>query len=132
MKKLILTLAVCGLAASPSLAEPSGGTKALDVLVVRPLSLVGSLISTGLFIGTLPVTAPTGVSQEAAYLMVAAPWRFTGGRHIGEWDRYRDGLDIRGWVVDAPRQGKLVLDVVNRQCESGTQLAQGTAPGVAP
>ena len=126
MRKLILVLLVCGLASSPSFAEPSGGVKALDVLLVRPLSLVGSVISTGLFVGTLPLTAPTGVSEEAAYAMVAAPWRFTGGRHIGEWDRYKDGRDIRGWSLDAPWRGRLVADIANQRCEPGTQLAKGT------
>lgn len=125
MKKLILAVLVCGLAASPSLAEPSGGEKALDVLLVRPASLVGAVISTGLFIGTLPLTAPTGISHDAAYLMVAAPWRFTGGRHIGEWNRYVDGRDIRGWALETPQQRRLELDVVGQPHDADTQLAHG-------
>jgi hypothetical protein len=128
MRKLFLVLLVSGLTASPSLAEPSGGIKALDVLLVRPLSLLGSVVSTGLFIGTLPLTAPTGIAEEAAYAMVAAPWRFTGGRHIGEWSRYKDGRDIRGWSLDAPQQRRLVLDVASQESAPGAQLAKGDTP----
>ena len=110
MKNLVLALLVCGLAASPAFADshskPSGGDIALDLLI-RPVSLLCATASTALFIATMPLTVPTGVSHDAAYLLLAAPWRFTAGRYIGEWDRYTDGRDIRGWTLKTPRQERI-------------------------
>ena len=94
------------LALSPAPASASGhdapdprwATKTLDVAIVRPVSLVVSLVSTGLFLGTLPLTFPTGVGDESAYLLVAAPWRYTAGRYLGDFRHYQDGRDLFGRV----------------------------------
>lgn len=105
MKKRILVVAVAaGLLASPPAAEASGGMKVVDALIVRPFCMVGSVVSTTLYLATLPITAPTGVSHEAASTLVTAPWRFTAYRYLGEWHEYRDGRDVRGWSDDERRR----------------------------
>ena len=105
-KRILLAVLATSLLASPSFAEPSGGVKAVDAVIVRPLCMVGSLVSTTLFVATLPITAPTGVSHWAASTFVTAPWRFTGYRYLGEWHEYRDGRDVRGWSDDERRRAK--------------------------
>lgn len=103
MKRLFaLSLALFSLVLAPLPAAAAGpartsvGMKVLDVALVRPLSAVGSVASTALFLGTLPVTFLTGISDPSAYLFVIAPWRFTSSRYVGEFEAYRDGGDIFG------------------------------------
>ena len=121
--QLILFAVLLSLVGAPVSAESNGGASALDILIVRPLALAGSLVSTGHFLGTLPLTAATGISHEAAYVMVAAPERFTAGRHISEWDRYRDGRDIRGWALET-QQRRIDLELVDQCVGKDTQLAR--------
>jgi hypothetical protein len=69
---------------------PSGAMKVLDLLIIRPLSIPVSAASTGLFLGTLPITFTIGVSEYAARALVEAPWRFTNARCLGEFNHYKD------------------------------------------
>ncbi len=71
--------------------QPTAGMKVLDLLVVRPLSIVVSTASTAFYIGTVPITFPAGVSEPAARIFVEAPWRFTGMRYLGDFQHYKDG-----------------------------------------
>lgn len=74
--------------------QPTGGMKILDLVVVRPLSICVSTLSTAFYIVTVPITFPAGVSEPAARILVEAPWRYTGARYLGEFDRYKDGYPI--------------------------------------
>ena len=74
-------------------APPGTASKVLDVAFVRPLCMIGSWVTTGIFLGTLPITFMTGVSEGAADVLVLAPWRFTSARYAGDFERYKDGLD---------------------------------------
>lgn len=74
--------------------EPTVGMKALDLLVVRPLSIVGSTASTAFYIVMVPITFPSGLSEPAARIFVEAPWRFTGMRYLGDFKNYKDGNPI--------------------------------------
>jgi hypothetical protein len=74
--------------------EPTVGMKVLDLLVVRPLSIVGSTLSTAFYLVTVPVTFPSGVSEPAARIFVEAPWRYTGMRYLGDFKHYKDGNPI--------------------------------------
>ena len=83
-----------GLAGSPAMAaslsedeyqgaEPSAEGMAFDGLLVRPVSLIGSLVSTVFFVVSLPFSATGGNVDEAAHSMVAEPWRYTFKRPLG-------------------------------------------------
>lgn len=74
--------------------EPTAGMKTLDLLAVRPFSIVGSTVSTAFFIVTTPVTFPAGVSETASRILVEAPWRYTGMRYLGDFKHYKDGNPI--------------------------------------
>jgi hypothetical protein len=74
--------------------EPTAGMKALDLFVVRPLSIVGSTVSTAFYIVTVPITFPSGLSEPAARILVEAPWRYTGMRYLGDFNHYKDGNPI--------------------------------------
>jgi hypothetical protein len=77
-------------AAAPSMggdeyqgAEPSPEGMAFDGVLVRPISLLGSLISTAFFVVSLPFSATGGNVDQAAHSMVAEPFRYTFKRPLG-------------------------------------------------
>ena len=103
MRNFIATILLIGLMilpssllaqAAPPGQEPSVGAKVLDLLIVRPISLGVSGITTGFFLVTLPITFPIGVSEASARIFVEAPWRFTGARPLGDFEHYKDGKPI--------------------------------------
>jgi hypothetical protein len=75
---------------------PSVGAKVADVLLVRPVCVVGSTISTAAYVVIAPFTALMGLGEPTARAMVEAPWRFTAFRYVGEFDHYRDEKPITG------------------------------------
>jgi hypothetical protein len=92
---IVLSLAILlapGVAAADE--APSAGMKALDVALVRPVSMLLSFASLGVFLGISPLTTFMGIGEETADVMVVAPWRYTSAREIGSFDRYRDGGDL--------------------------------------
>lgn len=97
-KKLSVILAIVLILSfsAPVMAyeEPSVGAKIVDALLVRPACVVGSVAATAFFIATLPVTFPIGVSEQLSYAIVEAPWRFTAGRYLGEYNHYYDEKPI--------------------------------------
>jgi len=74
--------------------QPTTGMKVLDLLVVRPLSIVVSTASTAFYFVTVPITFPSGLSEPAARILVEAPWRYTGMRYLGDFKHYKDGNPI--------------------------------------
>jgi hypothetical protein len=80
----------------PVMAEeqPSVGIKVVDLLLVRPMSLAVSSVSTGIYIGISPLVFVLGVGEPAARVMVEAPWRFTAGRYLGDFNHYKDNQPI--------------------------------------
>jgi len=107
--RLALLLFCCAFLAAPATADkqPNAGAVLLDVLVARPISLAVAAGSTGLFVGTMALTVPIGVSHDAAYWLMAAPWRYTASRQPGVFDRYLDGRDIRGFATETPRAKRI-------------------------
>ena len=105
MKRSICALVV-GLALlaapAPALALPppdrgaNFGLKFVDVVLVRPFTMIGSVLGTGVFLATLPLTFPIGVANGAAEFAMVAPWRFTAARYTGEFNRYKDGRNVLG------------------------------------
>ncbi len=99
-KILIICLSLLILFSSAAFADnvereqPTTGMKVLDLLIVRPLSIVGSSLSTAFYFATVPITFPSGISEPAARILVEAPWRYTGMRYLGDFHHYKDGNPI--------------------------------------
>ena len=99
-KTFVMALSILILFSSAAFADgmdreqPTTGMKILDLLLVRPLSIIGSSISTAFFLATVPITFPSGVSEPAARILVEAPWRYTGMRYLGDFHHYKDGNPI--------------------------------------
>lgn len=64
-----------------------GGDMAVDLIVVRPLGLVATVIGTAGFILALPFTLPTGTVGETAKEWIGDPLEYTFDRPLGEFDR---------------------------------------------
>ena len=65
--------------------EASVGMKLLDALIVRPTSLVVAFAGTGLYLGTTPLTVPTGMATKTGKYLYREPWKYTSGRPLGVW-----------------------------------------------
>ncbi|MGH8605616.1 MAG: hypothetical protein ACREXR_23350 [Gammaproteobacteria bacterium] len=73
--------------------RPSAEEMLFDGLFVRPVSLAGTLAGTVVYIVTLPFSALSGNSQEAAERLIAEPAQYTftrcfgcvGTRYWGYW-----------------------------------------------
>lgn len=66
----------------------SAGAMAVDVVAIRPLGLIATVLGTGLFVVSLPFSALGGNVGEAAESLVKAPARFTFTRPLGEYGAY--------------------------------------------
>ena len=90
----VLTL-FCSSAIAQELREnPTAGMKVLDLLVVRPISVVVSCAATAFCVGTMPLAYVIGVGEQSARVLVEAPWRFTAARYLGDFHHYKDGKPI--------------------------------------
>ena len=102
MKRSFAALAVVAAPTMPLTASamdgygPPFGSKFVDVALVRPLTMVGSIASTALAVGLSPLTWMTGMGDESVDFMVVAPWRFTAYRYPGEFSSYKDGRNATG------------------------------------
>ena len=72
------------------------GMQILDVALVRPLCVAGSIVSTAAFLAISPLVFVMGVAEPAARVMVEAPWRFTSFRYVGQFDHYTDEKPLMG------------------------------------
>jgi hypothetical protein len=69
--------------ASAAWSEPPAGARVediVDLVVLRPLGCIGTLVGTGLFVLTLPFTVPTRSVRESADRFVVAPFHYTFSR----------------------------------------------------
>lgn len=71
-------------------AVPRSGVVFFDTIIGRPLGLATTIAGTGVYIATLPMTAPTGSAGEAGWELVARPGGWTFVRPIGETDKRFD------------------------------------------
>ncbi|MBL8438444.1 MAG: hypothetical protein JNM61_09620 [Zoogloeaceae bacterium] len=71
-------------------AYPRGNADATDmmadILIVRPISVVGSVLGAALFIVTLPFTLTTQSTDEAARELLGKPLEYTFNRPLGDFD----------------------------------------------
>ena len=89
MKKLITALCVVTILAcsvSASRATDDSAAAAADAIVVRPLSLVAVVIGSGLFVLSLPFTAPSGNIGKSAHLLIGKPAKATFQRPLGDFE----------------------------------------------
>ncbi len=56
-----------------------------DVIIARPVGLVSTVVGTALFIVALPFTIPSGSVAPVARALVAAPFKFTFTRPVGDF-----------------------------------------------
>ncbi|WP_243632234.1 hypothetical protein [Parazoarcus communis] len=89
---LVTSLTLAGsLPAAAQHGEPVTGDRgsdmAVDLIVVRPLGLVATVIGTAGFILALPFTLPTGTVGETAKEWIGDPLEYTFDRPLGEFDR---------------------------------------------
>jgi len=70
--------------------QPPSGPGAVDAAVFRPLGLATTIAGTGLFIVTIPFTAPGGNLGAAADSLIVRPGGWTFDRPLGveksKWD----------------------------------------------
>ena len=66
--------------------EPIAGAMLVDAVVVRPLTLVASVVGTALWVVTLPFTLLGGNTGEAGDILVLDPLCYTFKRPLGYMD----------------------------------------------
>jgi hypothetical protein len=91
---VILTLFPSSVFAQELRETPPVGMKILDLIVVRPISASVACVSTAFCAGTMPLAYVIGVGEQSARVLIEAPWRFTGGRYLGDFYHYKDGKPI--------------------------------------
>ena len=75
-------------------------------MVLRPVSLVATIIGAGVFVGVSPLTAlatvppPHDAFKKLADTIVCKPWKFTFNRRVGDY-RYDKGCN---WATEQPVQ----------------------------
>ena len=63
---------------------PSGGAMAVDLLLIRPVALVGTVLGVGLFVLQLPISIIQGEAPiEPARKLVVEPAKYTFTRRLG-------------------------------------------------
>jgi hypothetical protein len=74
----------CG--STPVLADESGMTMAADILVVRPVCLVATILGGAVFVVGLPIAATSKSVKKAAKVLVSTPAKATFKRPLGDMD----------------------------------------------
>ncbi|MBA56994.1 MAG: hypothetical protein CMK89_21300 [Pseudomonadales bacterium] len=89
-RSVMVALSMALFAAAPAVSQaqtvtdrPSGLEMTGDVLLVRPLTLVATVIGTGLFVVSLPFSALGGNVGEAGNTLVVTPFKSTFLRCLG-------------------------------------------------
>lgn len=84
---------VCAVGAPPALAAgsyaastPSAAAMGVDVLLIRPVSLVATVLGTGLFVISLPFSLLGQNVDEAAAALVGEPAAYTFLRPLGDFE----------------------------------------------
>ncbi len=61
------------------------GLKLIDGMLVRPVGMVVSMVTSAAYLGTSPLTFLMDVDEPAAHLLVVRPWQITSGRPLGQF-----------------------------------------------
>ncbi len=92
------TLLMMCFTSSPSLAKklderPSGFSMVADAIFVRPILLGTTVIGTGLYALTLPITLIGGNAEEVGHQFVVVPFKATFVRCLGCTNKHLDNPD---------------------------------------
>ena len=80
---MVLALASTSALAQP--ASPTGSDMLLDLVVTRPLGLLGVVAGSAAFVVALPFTIPSASVGRAAEELVKKPVRYTFKRPLGDF-----------------------------------------------
>lgn len=90
--RILLLAAVLTAAPAVSVAEvrtvepPSAAAMGIDLLLLRPLGAVSTVVGSGLFVVSLPLSAVGMNTNEAAMRLVGEPARYTFVRPLGDFN----------------------------------------------
>lgn len=95
MRRFCLTLLAATLFSTPALAQyaedtvtgDKGTDMAVDLVVVRPLGLVGAALGTVGFVLALPFTLPSGSAGDTAHEWIGKPLEYTFNRPLGNFEQ---------------------------------------------
>ena len=65
--------------------EPSGGEMIYDVLIIRPIGMVATVVGMAFFVVTRPFSALAGNVDTAGEKLVSDPGKYTFKRPLGEF-----------------------------------------------
>lgn len=94
-RAVVMVIVALGLvAANPAIAvddyasanAPSAGAMVMDAAIVRPLSLVATVLGTGAFLVALPFSLTGMNTAEADQRLVVEPLRYTFQRPLGDFE----------------------------------------------
>lgn len=81
----LLALAVFSTSIHAQTPAPSGSDMFVDLVVTRPLGLLGIVAGSAAFVIALPFTIPSGSVGRSAEELVNKPVRYTFKRPLGEF-----------------------------------------------
>jgi hypothetical protein len=66
--------------------DTDSGAMAVDLIFVRPVSLVSSVVGAAIFVVALPFTLPSQSAAESGRALVTRPLEYTFNRRLGDFD----------------------------------------------
>ena len=92
MRKIVVTLfvAIALIAASGPAFGGDAGVITADILLLRPICLVGTVLGTAMFVVALPFSIPSGSVKMTAKKLIVEPFKYTFTRPPGEFDDIRE------------------------------------------
>ena len=95
LRRTVMTISCVALMAGsvPTMArddfasdDPDSGDMLADLVFVRPLALVGTVLGTAAFVVALPFTVPSRSVEKTAKAFVANPFEYTFDRQLGDFN----------------------------------------------
>jgi hypothetical protein len=65
--------------------KPEGTEIVFDLVIARPVGMVGLALGTSFFLISYPIAVLTGSGKNTAHALVAEPFNFTFVRGLGEY-----------------------------------------------
>ena len=95
LRRAVATILCAALMAASPLAmaqenssSDTANTEAMmpDLLILRPVALVGTMLGAALFVVALPFSLPSGSVEKSAEALVVNPLEYTFNRRLGDFD----------------------------------------------
>ena len=84
MSRCMVALMIVSSPLRAQTAAPSGSDMFVDLVVTRPLGLLGIVLGSAAFVVALPFTVPSGSVARSAEELVKKPMRYTFQRALGD------------------------------------------------